>query len=345
MTSTQLITRQPGFTLIELMITLVIAAFLLLGTMTMTTRTIIAYDKEAQVTKMNEIARFALDYISRRVRDSGYWGCMEHIEDINNNLNGQNNQDDDLAIFKKDINGKSNVPIDMSGPGVTPTSYGGDTSDILLVHNVQPRGNPVEVTAAPATTTDPLTVTADAPLDQGPNSPLNTGNIVLVANCASGDISQITKIDGDQISFEPSTNPPPGNSVNGLSTIYDQTSYVYPLDTHIFSIAKDDKWLGLFETSTDFPDGIELIENVERLNVLYGEDTNSNGSPNYYVQANDVTNMDNVVSLNIQIVVVSDNDQMVPEPMTIEINGESVTPNDTRLRKVYSTTISRRNWI
>ena len=79
---------------------------------------------------------------------------------------------------------------------------------------------------------------------------------------------------------------------------------------------------------------VEMIEGVENMQILYGEDTDNNKTANRYV-ASDTAGlvMNNVVSVRLTLTL-----------RTIEDNVAGVTANgDRRIRRTYTTTITIRN--
>lgn len=94
-----------------------------------------------------------------------------------------------------------------------------------------------------------------------------------------------------------------------------------------------------------------LIPGVERLKMLYGEDTDGDGTINRYVDFSQLTpgtGPDNVREVMISMVVRS------PDPVSRQLTttnthfsqfGSTFTaPEDNRLRRVYSTTVAVRNF-
>jgi type IV pilus assembly protein PilW len=66
------------------------------------------------------------------------------------------------------------------------------------------------------------------------------------------------------------------------------------------------------------------------MQILYGEDTSGDGTPNYYVDADTVANMDEVVSVRITLIA-----------RTADSNLSS--SGDGRLRRTFSSTLVLRN--
>jgi type IV pilus assembly protein PilW len=97
--------------------------------------------------------------------------------------------------------------------------------------------------------------------------------------------------------------------------------------------------------------GAELIEGVENLQILYGEDTdadgegaNGDGTANRYVPISTASlDIDRVVSVRLSLLARSLNNNLTTTPSPYTFNGTTVTPADQYLRKVFTTTITLRN--
>jgi type IV pilus assembly protein PilW len=98
----------------------------------------------------------------------------------------------------------------------------------------------------------------------------------------------------------------------------------------------------------------DLIEGIENMQILYGVDTDSDGTPNYYESADNVnaTNMDKVVSIRISLLAVTLDNNLTTEPQPYTYNGVTTTPpdittaplvKDLKIRRVFTSTIALRN--
>ena len=87
----------------------------------------------------------------------------------------------------------------------------------------------------------------------------------------------------------------------------------------------------------------ELIQGVESLIIQYGEDTSGNGVANRYTRANGVTDMANVVSIRVSLLLQTELDDLSSNPVQYTFNQQTVTPTDNRLRRVYTSTVMLRN--
>jgi len=97
------------------------------------------------------------------------------------------------------------------------------------------------------------------------------------------------------------------------------------------------------------PNPAPLIPGVESLQLLFGEDTDGDGSINRYVSPNNVSNPDNVVSVMVSMVVRTDNTVNkglldTPKHEFVQFGKTVTLPNDQRFRRLFTTTIAFRNF-
>ena len=78
-------------------------------------------------------------------------------------------------------------------------------------------------------------------------------------------------------------------------------------------------------------DGVntELVEGIENLQVLYGEDTDNDDVPNYYVDAGSITDMAQTISVRLTLVA-----------RTLETN---LTADGGRITRNFTSTVTLRN--
>jgi type IV pilus assembly protein PilW len=94
----------------------------------------------------------------------------------------------------------------------------------------------------------------------------------------------------------------------------------------------------------------ELIEGVEDMQILYGEDTDGDGTPNHYLSAVASNNIDmnHVVSIKFSLLVCSLEKGVTGTPLTYTYDDKAYgdktfTPSDSRFCRVFSTAVSVRN--
>lgn len=126
------------------------------------------------------------------------------------------------------------------------------------------------------------------------------------------------------------------------SLAYTIQNFTYPDGTVVPTLYRNTNGVG----------AVALIEGIEDMQILYGEDTDADGTPNHYVDADggdgvgpNVVNMANVVSVRISLLVHSLSDRLTSQPLGYYFNGIVTTPptTDRRLRRVFTSTIGIRN--
>ncbi len=189
-------------------------------------------------------------------------------------------------------------------------------------------------------------------------SNVETGEILKIADCSSIDIFQNTADISDAfISIADSGSP--GNDLNASfrwQKSWGQDSTIYSVDTNIFFVGTGQGGIpSLYQYSSSCgingdcgATAVELVEGVENMQVLYGQDSNGDGVVNSYVSADQVNNYANVKSVKIGLLVRSpDIGKATPidNTLTYTLLDSTVIdpPNDNFLRYVSNSTIHLRN--
>jgi type IV pilus assembly protein PilW len=327
--------RQAGMTLIELLIALLIGAFLLGGILQIFLGTKQSYRMAEGLSRMQENARFAMDLIGQDIRMAGFRGCNSQTP-ITNNLNSAT---DFFYNFNNSLQGFEAT----SDPGDSPETWsptmettkiteplGG--SDVITIRRASGDGNLV---TAHASGSDDLTL-ADA-------TGLSANGLVVAATCEGSDAFQITSITGTVLTHNAGAGTP-GNATQPLSRSY-ADGQVYPIATVSYYVRLTADGLPSLYRRINSSAATELVEGIEQMQILYGEDTDAtpDGTPNYYTTADQVTNMANVVSIRLSLLVRTLDDNLAAEPQSYTYNDTTTTPDDRRLRRVFTTTIAVRN--
>ena len=91
----------------------------------------------------------------------------------------------------------------------------------------------------------------------------------------------------------------------------------------------------------------ELSEGVENLQLTYGEDQDSNGVADRYVNSDNVSDWGRVVSVSVAVLVRSSREVLkTAEPRRYQLSDDAViATNDKYMRGVFKTTIRLRNML
>lgn len=320
-----------GFSLVELMIVLALSSFLLIGVVKIFISSKVIFHTQEGISNIQENQRIALDQIIRDVSSAGYMGCLQASSDrIVNTLQIDSTTDPiDGYLYEFEF------PID----GIE----GGSDPDTLIIRRAS------EGAAVPLLnkmdSQDDDTLLVD---DTHPNySSLEQWDLAVLSDCSNAAVFLITNDPQDPdnagIIEHKSGVPVPsdlkyggqenantdflrvfGGKRNSIAKIYTVGTAKYFVDDSNSGVGKS--------LYVDSGSRYELIEGVEDFQVLYGITSDPvNPTPSDYVEANQVANWDNVISIKISLTLA-----------TLEPVGNNIE-SDGRLRKTVSATIRMRN--
>jgi len=322
--------HQQGLSLVELMIAIVLGLFLSAGIIQLFTSNKQTYRVTENMSRLQENGRFAMHFLTNDIRMADFWGCRGHKITIDNNLNNDANFD----TYSTALEGTNN---DDSNPDVI------DGTDTITIRGTF--GSSIYLTDVPDESAASLKVSD--------SSDLKEGDIILLSDCSDGDIMQITNDPGvggslgfDNVIHSTGGTESPGNENKILRSDYDNTNaQVYKINFATFSIRNGVNGRPALFRSINGGSVQELVEDIENMQVLYGEDTDADGAPNYYKASDSAgLNMNNVVAVRISLIAVSFEDNITEQANTYSIfNGAAITPTDRRIRRVFTSTIVIRN--
>ncbi len=321
--------KQGGMTLVEILIAMLIGAALLASVISIFVNSKQTYRVQEGMSRLQENARFAMDFMARDIRVADFWGCMRNDSAAPNNLiNG-------LDIYG--AGGLLGSQEAVNGGG----NSGLDAADTITIRGLSSQGK--FLSGTPGTVTADLTVNGHG---------YAAGDYLFVTDCNNGDIFQASAVTANGISHAASGTP--GNSSADFSRVYvTNQALVHKINTITYSIALGASGLSSLFRSINGTNQ-EIIEGVENMQVLYGIDTDDptpDGIPNYYVPFDSIPanipaggppGSDRIVSIRISFLLLSIDNNITTQNVSVAYNGGTSTA-DRRLRKVVTSTISLRN--
>jgi type IV pilus assembly protein PilW len=324
--------EQSGIALVEILIAMLIGLFLVGSVLQILSSSRQTHRVHEATARMQESGRMALEVISRDIRTADFWGCSSSL------LNVVNNLDNSGAGY-----------VDFAAGGLAGTEGAADTPDSLVLRGGFSSGLGVQPPYGPQ---------ASANIKVSAGSDLEQGDVIFISDCTNADIFQISNANPgasgtvvhntgnatDPGNFNASNPGCPGANAHCLSKIYGADASVFRAQEIAYTIGP-----GSEGEPALFRNGAEYLDGVEDFQVLYGEDTDapdsaSSGSANYYVPADQVTDMNNVVSIRFAIVTRSQNDNLTGGIKQIyAVLGNSKSAPDERIRQTYMSTVNIRN--
>lgn len=347
--------RIRGFTLTELMIATTIGLIVLSAVAQVFATSRATYRTTEGLTRLQENARFSMHFLTWDVRMAGYLGCLQKSTVVTNHLNNPADYATNFVLGQY-VNGHS-----YTGSGGNnlsdwtpslPAAYftAGEVvpgTDVLVIR----RGSEDGLRVLP-----PYMPTPSAALQIPTASGLSVNDIVIVSDCKSADLFQITGPDDPNntgtINHNTGTvSQGPGNATQSLSKTYKGDAEILKLITRVYYIGRrnndPNNPPALFRK--EFDKGLvfanELVDDVDSMQVFYGEDTDGDGRANTYGKADEVTNWANVETTRVGLLVrTPGNVGQELDTRVYPVVGALIGPyNDRRQRRVFASTIELRN--
>jgi len=312
-----------GFTLVELMVATAVGLVILGGVLTVMANSKKNYSIQDSVARLQENARFAMHFINYDLRMAGYFGCSDDITEVHNQLNLSANGDsnDYFALFTDNrlegLNAEADPTNEKWYPSLStniPDNRVAGT-DAFAVRFLDPTGIDV-VQEMP---------TQSANLKVNQNTLLHEGDIVMVTDCESADVFQITNL---QISADvkqdvvhnsgddafPGNNK--DNSPHKLSKRYGTDAQIMRFNSFVYYIGTSStsgrpalyrqRLQTVSAAAGTTPTNEELVDGVENMQILFGEDTLRNDRvPDVYRTADEVADWNNVVAARVVLLAYS----------------------------------------
>lgn len=372
------VNQQQGYTLVELLVAISLG-LLLTGAVV---QSYMATRQTSRVTegisRVQENARFAIHFLAKGIRDAGYSGCIGRIR---NKLTGEPT---DFLSFRSSAQGweytgtASTDSYQLSGlPLVLPTggtawtqAAGGSSanlpsalvgravagSDVIYFKNFRQLDLTIKNHDE---NSGPITVTTSHGLDNN--------SIMMVGNCSEVELFQhLSQGNDNEVSITGAGDPGNRSTTGGTpewSRPYDLNDSFYQFSQTFFFIGEGSSGLpALFRYSSGLPSSAatpsfvaanseELVEGVETMQLLYGEDVAGDNKPNRYVSAHQVTDWDAIISVRVGLLMMSPNpaaDQDQSEALGTAytlLDGIDFTHEnaDLTLRYAVNSTIKLRN--
>lgn len=290
--------HQGGFSLIELMIAIPIGLLVMFAVLQVFTANIQAISTQNSFSRVQESGRMSTELLTRDIRAADFWGCI-HDTGLINNL--ESSTSIVVPSGQQGVAGIENYTAATQIGGITVNS-GTDT----LTLRGSTGFSDAKIESAMVSATANITFTA--------GSGIASGDLLLIGDCQGADIFANT------------------SSVSGTISHSVAFSDTYGIDAQVLVPYIKTYFIGTNTAGTNSlyrsENSIvtELVRGVNNLQLLYGEDTTDDGSVDTISNANNVTDMGNVLFIRAQIVSDSGSD-------------ESTVP----LQRTHSVTVNIRN--
>jgi type IV pilus assembly protein PilW len=342
--------RQTGFSVVELMVSMTISLLLLAGVLSVMYTSRITYDENARVSRLQEYARASIELILRDLRSAGNQGCARPIrpERFRNALATPTALRYNFGRPVEGFEGSDGAWAPALDAAIVSPSA---NSDILVVRSLGTTLPPFRTSAAFAggTGTIPIQKTVGVGFPQGTPLVISDCEYANVfANSAAvgtaGTTANVARATGAYTLPSGAVTVPQNAAVAFPN--YRAGSMVTAVETIVYYIRPSATGRGpaLWRiVGNGAPQ--ELVEGVERLEIQYGEDTNDDLLVDVYRNADEVVNWNTVIAVSIAVLMRSPEDGIDQAGgQTWDMLGTEVGPfDDRRPRILFTTTATVRN--
>jgi len=314
---TLLVKRPQGMTLVELLVAITLGLLVIAGIGQIYTAAKRSYDIQTNMSRLQDAGRYAIDILTRDIQRAGFWGLTDMRYLIANNV----------VIPGNDVAPNGTCPSSNTAWGtmIRERIFG-------LNDNVPPLFYPCISDDWLPGGGDVLVVRYADPAQ--PNSCSDTAQYSYIRTWPySYLVSQSTNPE--------CTSNQPGTTVHRVvaRAYYVQRNSDATCNGTIPSLAMEEL------TTGGLPIKRDLIVGVENLQFQFGVDTDNNNSVNQYVNANQISNWNQVVAVRLWVLVRSECPETGYNNNAQYTMGDTppFTKNDSYRRQLYSTTVALRN--
>jgi type IV pilus assembly protein PilW len=367
---------QKGLSLVELMISLTIGSVITAGIVQLFSANSETYGVMTGQSRMQESARFSLDFIGRDIYKAGYFGCFSSNEqlywtaasgddipyefDLRSGLQGYNaggvgDWEPDLDDLPTTVNG-TNTNVFVDGTGINTDNIVSGT-DVITIRSLSQQDVETRLAEELLNATDDIEVVTPS---DGTELGFGQGDLAMIYDCEKATIFQVTGLtpETDPIVIEHDVDTAGvswGNSFARLAikNSFGTDAYISAIETNTYFIApgqgennRGQAPLSLWRKSgTTSP--IELVEGIENLQILYGVSTDDDLTPNQYVSSINDVSLKDVVIIRVTVIANSIDDvggsSAPTHGCTIQNCYEDEEEIDGLIRRAFTQTFMLRN--
>jgi type IV pilus assembly protein PilW len=315
------------------------------------------YQLNNAIAHMQENARYSATLITQDIRMAGHQGCASR----NSQTPWKNHLSYPTAAYTpaRGIEGWETATMDTSIGHYTVTSDSPVTDASKAGWKTSHTNSPqlddntfavaqTDIIRIWRTTGDSVSgIVQDNSFQANKTPPYAARDMLLLTDCSGAELAMVCSLSGKVAKFaclenQSFTLP---NPTSGLQA-YQYSGWLYyvgkrskqahnPPSLYRRAINKN----ALAETAQ------EIVEGIESLQILYGEDTaDPSGTINQYVTADQVSDWQQVISVQIGLLLRSTEKVLsTDEPQHIDFNGTIQTANDGYLRYPFNFSVALRN--
>jgi type IV pilus assembly protein PilW len=348
------------------MIAVVVGSVLIAVVARMVAGTLATYRSDEYLARLQENARFAIEQLHFAGRMAGFSGCARSINSLLDTTAAAYEPGiyDVTRVFSGwehdgtgDADDYTIATLDPAGVALSEWSDADgndlvdDLEDLVVpgtdVLVVKYADRVLNVGASGTTAANAVTValTGDNGIDQNA--------LVLIADCLGSDLFQNRAADDAAQLSRSDSGGSPGNASANFSHAYGTDMEIYTFTVAVFFVGRGPSGEpALFRRThhaagVDGVETLELVEGVENMQILYGEDTDGDRLVDIYRTSDTVVSWADVVAARVGLLLRTvESGRQENDTAIYDVLGTNVTPpaaDARRHRRVFTTTIALRN--
>ncbi len=331
---------QRGFTIVEIMVAMLLGLILMAGVISLMVGNKRSFNEQTEMSRLQENARFAVEFLTKDIRMAGYAGCSSDMEKVTNHLaiNDKNLLNMGIPIEGIDSN-SSPREWEASGSTEVISDMVADT-DAITIRFFTPPGHGLQ--SAMSSVSDNIIATGVDGIAER--------QVLAVSDCRGADIFQVTGLAGTAtatISHSTAATTSggdalvPRNSTANLTRVYDTDANLHRFHAARYYIRDNsDNIPALYRrihTSGGYTSQ-ELVAGIENMQLMYGDGSS-------FAPADSVTDWEDVNSVKVGLLVRTEDEMGTDaDSRTYNVLSQAITAaGDRHRRRVFTTTIELRN--
>ena len=363
--------KQKGFTLVELMISIVISSIIMLGVVSLYSSSRKGQKTNESLARIQENLRFAANMITKDTRMAGYAGCRSSsVTNVLEDTTGVYNFEQHITGWEGGVSAFPDTGPDKVFPtiGTSARDRVANTDAMAIIrvsstgckitsHNSNSATIFLNATACGIEADEVLSITDCSQTSifrvTGPTTP--DAHIVHNTGAVGDGPKNCSK------NLGPNATPATGCAGTFTTYTYNEDARVHKYIMHAYyigvSTSGQTKSLYIVDLDKGVTSATELVEGIEDFQITYGYDSDDDGFPERFIKANQITvagnsaatkaNWKKVVAVKFGMLLASINDVKSVAPATAKsftLVDTSVAPGpDKKLRFAYNTTVKIRN--
>jgi type IV pilus assembly protein PilW len=302
--------RARGFTLVEIMVALTTGLLLAAVIATMFTSNARTYAVTSSVGELQEAGRVAFETLQRDVRMAGFQGC--------------------------DSSGRGDMP---------PLESLADAPEQALSARAEISGDSLllRVPVAESMVLAQAMTDAATPLHVAAMRGLAVGDRLLIADCTAAASFRVTGLANGAIEHGRSLN-----SSASLPRAFGTDAVLLHIETHRYFVApasRDGAHQRSLWRQVDGRAPSEIAGDVQEMRLQFGLDTDGDSVPNRFVRSDELAPSDwsRVTAVQLNLLLRGAVGGRNAASTSYVFNGQTITPADRRMYRVYSATLLLRN--